>query len=142
MIGARLGRWVIEAQLGRGATGTVWRARAVAEAPADRAAVKILFHDRARDPVFLQRFQREIEALREFDHPHIVRLFEYGVFEGAPYYIMEYVPGPDGDQLVRDLGPRPWEEVLVVAAQITSALKHAHDRGIIHRDLKPANLLF
>src|SRR5262249_44038711 len=57
-------------------------------------------------------------------------------------YVMEYVPGQDGDQLLRERGPRPWPEVLEVAAQVTSALKHAHDHGIIHRDLKPANLLF
>jgi serine/threonine protein kinase len=141
MIGSRLGRWVIDAEIGRGAMGAVYLARAVAEAPAERAAVKVLSPEAARGPDALRRFQREIETLRQLDHPNIVRLYESGVVDGRPYYVMEYVEGPDADALLRDRGRLPWPEVLDLAVQVTAALKHAHDHGVIHRDLKPSNLL-
>jgi eukaryotic-like serine/threonine-protein kinase len=140
MLGSRLGRWVLDRELGRGAMGGVWRAHADDD-PNERRAVKILAPELVREPTFRQRFEREIELLRELNHPNIVRLFESGLHEGVPYFVMEYVDGRDCEARLRDEGRLPWQEVLDVAIQITSALKHAHDKGVIHRDLKPANVL-
>jgi serine/threonine-protein kinase len=139
MIGGRLGSWIIDKELGRGGMGRVYLAHA--ESGGGLAAVKVLAAELAQDPGFLHRFQREIDALRQLDHPHIVRFFEAGCQDGQYFYAMEYVDGHSFDELLRDHERLPWNDVLDAALQICPALKHAHDRGIIHRDLKPPNLL-
>jgi serine/threonine-protein kinase len=143
MIGSKLGKWIIDRELGRGGMGQVYLAHA--ENPADdepsQAAVKVLAPELARDPGFLQRFLREIAALQQLDHPHIVRFFEAGVQDGHHFYAMEFVEGATFEKLVLQAGRLPWAEVLDMALQICPALKHAHDRGIIHRDIKPSNLI-
>ncbi len=140
MIGRRLGPWVIDAEIGRGAMGSVYRAHPAAD-PAAAVALKILNTDLARDGVFIARFQREIEALRQLDHPNIVHFLEAGGDDGLFFYVMEYVAGRDCEAILRERGRMPWSEVLDLARQVVPALKHAHDRGIIHRDLKPANIM-
>ncbi|HXG11876.1 MAG TPA: protein kinase [Gemmataceae bacterium] len=106
-----------------------------------RAAVKVLAAELALDPGFQQRFQREIDALRQLNHPAIVRFYEAGRQEGRYYYVMEYIEGRNFEDLLREHGRLPWPEVLDLALQVSPALKHAHDRGIIHRDIKPSNLM-
>jgi serine/threonine-protein kinase len=139
MIGARLGSWVIDRELGRGGMGQVYLAH---EEPGGRlGAVKVLAPELAKDSGFLHRFQREIDALSQLDHPHIVHFFEAGQQDGHYYYVMEYVDGRSFEELLHERYRLPWSEVLDAALQICPALKHAHDRGIIHRDLKPPNLL-
>ncbi len=142
MIGARLGKWIIERQLGHGGMGEVYLAKSDPEQgrAEDRAAIKILSGALARQPVFQARFQREIEVLRKLDHPNIVRYYEDGTYEGMPYFVMEYVDGRDFGDLVL-AGRLDWWDVLDMGIQVCAALKHAHDRGVIHRDLKPSNLL-
>lgn len=139
MIGERLGPWVIDAEVGRGAMGMVWKAHR--EANGDLAAVKVLEPELAREEMFVERFQREIEALSQLHHKNIVRFFEAGEHDGTPYYAMEYVDGRDCEKIVRERGRIPWPEVLDIAEQAVAGLKHAHDAGVIHRDLKPANIL-
>jgi serine/threonine-protein kinase len=143
MIGSKLGKWIMDRELGRGGMGQVYLAHA--ESPADGsptlAAVKVLAPELARDPGFLQRFLREIAALQQLDHPHIVRFFEAGVQDGHHFYAMEFIEGATFEKLVLQAGRLPWSEVLDTALQICPALKHAHDRGIIHRDIKPSNLI-
>ena len=144
MIGARLGNWVIDRELGQGGMGEVYLAHEAAPdgaAPPRPAAVKVLAVGLAQDAGFVARFQREIAILRGLDHPHVVRLYESGSHEGRSYYVMEYVDGPNFEEILLAEGRLPWAEVLDVAIQVCPALKHAHDRGIIHRDLKPSNLL-
>jgi serine/threonine-protein kinase len=143
MIGSKLGKWIIDRELGRGGMGQVYLAHAEssAEGSPALAAVKVLAPELARDPGFLQRFLREIAALQQLDHPHIVRFFEAGVQDGHHFYAMEYIEGASFEKLVLQAGRLPWPEVLEMALQICPALKHAHDRGIIHRDLKPSNLI-
>jgi serine/threonine-protein kinase len=106
-----------------------------------RAAVKVLAPELARDVGFLQRFQREIDALQQLDHPNIVRFYEAGMQDGHYFYAMEYVEGQTLESLLYEQRRLPWPEVLEIALQIAPALKHAHDRGIIHRDIKPSNLI-
>lgn len=154
MMGVRLGSWILERELGRGGMGAVYLAHRApdlsapsgsegeknADAP-ERAAVKVIAAELAVDPGFLARFQREIDILRQLDHPNIVRFRESGQQNGRPYFIMEYVSGPSFETLLLQRGRLPWTDVLDFALQIAPALKHAHDRGVIHRDLKPSNLL-
>jgi serine/threonine-protein kinase len=139
MIGGKLGAWVIDRELGRGGMGRVYLAHE--EPGGQQAAVKVLAAELAKDPGFLQRFEREIDALRQLDHPNIVHFYQAGCQDGHYYYAMEYVQGRSFEELLDEYHRLPWKEVLDAALQICPALKHAHDRGIIHRDLKPPNLL-
>jgi hypothetical protein len=143
MIGQRLGPWTIASEIGRGAMGRIYRAERAADAPGEPAvaAVKVLSAELASDPVFVERFQREIAALKQLAHPNIVRFYDAGSADGHFYYSMEFVDGPDYQAIIGERGRLPWAEVLALALQVVPALKHAHDRGIIHRDLKPSNLL-
>jgi serine/threonine-protein kinase len=143
MIGARLGSWILDKELGRGGMGCVYLAHLdPAEAKElAQVAIKVLAAELCVDLGFQARFQREIDILRQLDHPNIVRFRESGQQDGRPYFVMEYVPGPSYETLLTQQGRLPWTEVLDLAWQIAPALKHAHDRGVIHRDLKPSNLL-
>jgi hypothetical protein len=143
MIGARLGSWILDQEIGRGGMGCVYLAhRDPAEADkAEQVAVKVLAPELAVDSGFLARFQREIDILRQLDHPNIVRFLDSGQQNGRPYLIMEYVAGLSFETLLAQQGRLPWTVVLDLAWQIAPALKHAHDRGVIHRDIKPSNLL-
>lgn len=138
MLGQTLGQWTLEAEVGVGAMGAVYRARG---ADGGVAAVKVLAPELTRDDLFLSRFYREIEALRRLDHPRIVRYLDSGSDAGRVYLAIEYVDGGTYEGRLQARGRLPWAECLAVARQIAEALKHAHDRGIIHRDLKPANIL-
>src|SRR5436190_2846546 len=131
-----LGPWNIDKELGRGGMARVYLAhRDAAAPPCDRypgglAALKVLAGELATDPGFQQRFQREVDALRQLDHPNIVRFYESGEDAGRYFYAMEYVPGQDYEQLLKAQGRLPCQEVLDMALQVCPALKHAHDRGI------------
>jgi serine/threonine-protein kinase len=139
MIGSRLGKWTIEQELGRGGMGRVYLARA--EPDGQRAAIKVLSADLAQEAGFVLRFQREIETLSQLNHPNIVRFYEAGTQDNVFFYAMEFVEGPNYEDLLEEKGRLPWKDVLTLALQVCAALKHAHDRGIVHRDLKPPNLL-
>ena len=139
MIGGRLGKWVIFRELGRGGMGQVYLAQE--ELSGRQAALKILAAELAQEEGFLQRFQREIDALSKLDHPGIVRFYESGHDNSMHYYAMEYVEGQSLDRVLLERGRLPWTEVLDIALQICPALRHVHDHGIIHRDLKPPNIM-
>src|SRR5947208_6068812 len=139
MIGDRLGKWVIYKELGRGGMGRVYLAQE--ELSGRQAALKVLAAELAQDAGFLQRFQRETEALSQLDHPGIVRFYEAGLENGLYFYAMEYVEGQSLEEILLEQGRLGWKEVLDIALQICPALKHVHDHGIIHRDIKPPNIL-
>ncbi|MFN0199020.1 MAG: serine/threonine protein kinase [Planctomycetaceae bacterium] len=135
----QIGPYLIEGKLGSGGMGTVYKARH--KETGQLAAVKVLPASLAREEGFVERFDREIEALRKLENPHVVKLYENGVDQETYYYSMEYI---DGETLTRKLLRErrlPWREVIDITIQICSALKAAHDAGIIHRDLKPSNLM-
>jgi hypothetical protein len=139
MIGARVGNWYVEAEVGRGPLGTVYRARDFHD-PDRRAAVKVFTDPVARDPAFLQRFPGEMLALQRLDYPNIARYFDSGTHAGHAYVAAELVDGTDAATLL-EAGRRPWREVLNLAVQAARALKHGHNRNLLHRDLKPAHLM-
>jgi serine/threonine-protein kinase len=139
MLGDRLGNWIVYKELGRGGMGRVFLGRE--ELTGRQVALKVLAAELAQDVGFLQRFQREIEALQKLDHPNIVRFYESGLENGFYYYAMEFVEGENLEEILAKRQRLPYDEVLAIAQQVCAALKHAHDHGIIHRDLKPPNLL-
>jgi tRNA A-37 threonylcarbamoyl transferase component Bud32/tetratricopeptide (TPR) repeat protein len=136
--GTRLGPYQLEALLGEGGMGQVYRAR---DTRLGRpVAIKVIREERTKRPDFRIRFQREARATAALNHSHICTLHDVGEQEGASYLVMEYV---DGQTLATRLqeGPLPLDQLLHRAGEISQALAAAHERGIIHRDLKPANLM-
>jgi len=123
---------------GRGGMGAVYKAR---QPTLDRlVALKILPPGVAGDPGFAERFTREARALARLSHPNIVAVYDFGQAAGMPFFVMEYVDGPNLREVQRSgkLAPR---EALQIVTQICEALQFAHDEGIVHRDIKPENLL-
>jgi len=136
--GTRLASYIIEAPLGAGGMGEVYRAR---DAKLQRAvAIKVLPEILAVDPERRERFEREAQLLAAFNHPHIAQI--YGTVDtnnGTGAIVMELVDGATlSDRIAQ--GPLPIDETLAVASQIVDAMDAAHSRGIVHRDLKPANI--
>jgi eukaryotic-like serine/threonine-protein kinase len=126
----------LERELGRGGMATVYLARDLRH---DRlVAVKVL---RPEVSMGAARFAREIEAVSHLAHPNIVPLYDSGMVDGAPYYVMPYIEGDSLRQLLRRQGRLSISESVRVAGEIGEALEFAHSHGIIHRDIKPENVL-
>ena len=136
--GTKLGPYEIEAPVGAGGMGEVYRAR---DTRLDRVvAIKVLPAKLSADPVSRQRLDREARAASKLSHPNICTLHDIGHLDGIDFLVMEFVEGETLEQrLVR--GPLPPEQVVRYAAQIASALARAHKQGITHRDLKPSNIM-
>ena len=135
----KIGPYEIQGILGRGGMGTVYRG--IHKETSEIHAVKVLAPTFAHDPHFRGRFESEIKALINLDHPNIVRLLSYGQEDGIMFFSMELVEGNSLFQMQRQGHRFDWREVLSIAKDVCKGLRHAHDRGIIHRDLKPGNLL-
>ncbi|MFW6050012.1 MAG: serine/threonine-protein kinase [Myxococcota bacterium] len=138
-LGTTLGQYVLVARVADGAMGRVYEARHP-ETKA-RVAVKVLHPQVAQDEVSVERFKREFETAESFDHPHIVRVLEFGeTGDGSHYLTMEYLQGEELGQVLRREGAVPPERLLRIVCQTALALEHAHSFGVIHRDLKPDNV--
>jgi len=126
--------------LGVGTVGTVYRA----ESPdiSEPVAVKLLHPTIAHDERIVDRFQREIVIMERLNHPHIVRNYGGGIMDGQYFYAMQLLPHGTLKEYIQKNGPLSWQQTAAYAAQIASALQHAHNHGIIHRDLKTSNLFF
>jgi eukaryotic-like serine/threonine-protein kinase len=136
--GARLGPYEIQALLGAGGMGEVYRAR---DTRLHRTvAVKILPAALASDPDRRKRFHREAEAVAALHHPHICVLHDVGQHDGTDFLVMEHL---EGETLATRLerGPLPLAQALPLAMEIAGALDRAHRAGIVHRDLKPGNIM-
>lgn len=104
-------------------------------------AIKVLHPHLSREPSITERFIREARAAAKIDHPHIVRLFDYGSESDLHYFIMEYVPGTTLERVLKVQGTVSPENGIAIMGEIAEALAQAHSLGIIHRDVKPANIL-
>jgi serine/threonine-protein kinase len=136
-IGSTLGPYRIDALIGRGGMGEVYRAR---DTNLGRAvALKVLPARYADDAERLARFQREAQLLATLNHPNIATVHGLETSTTARALVLELVDGETlAERLVR--GALPLDETLDVARQIAEAIQAAHDKGIVHRDLKPANV--
>ncbi len=139
LIGRNLGRYHLEALLGAGGMGQVYRAR---DPGLDRqVAVKVLAATLAQESGYLERFQREARAAGKLSHPNIVPVYDVGEQDGLMYLVMQLVPGGTLREYLARRGALPLGEAISILEQVASALQHAHERGLIHRDVKPANIL-
>jgi eukaryotic-like serine/threonine-protein kinase len=135
----QLGRYRLEARIGEGGMNEVWLAWD--ESLQRNVALKILRSGADTDAGVIARFEREALALSRLRSPHTVRVFDFGASDdGFSYIAMEYLPGADLQQLVRESGPMPPERAIAFALQVCRSLSEAHAAGIVHRDIKPANL--
>ncbi len=124
--------------LGRGGMGVVYKAR---QKSLNRlVALKLLAPERADDPQFAARFEKEAQALAALNHPHIVSVFDFGQASGFYYLLMEFVDGVNLRQLLQSKRLTP-KEALSIVPPVCDALQCAHDHGIVHRYIKPENLL-
>ena len=134
-----IGPYQFKGILGRGGMGTVYRGSH--NDTGELHAVKVLAPTYAHDPHFRGRFESEIKALIQLNHPNIVRLLSYGQEDGMLFFAMELVEGNSLFHMQKKGHSFDWREILNIARGVSLGLRHAHDRGIIHRDLKPGNLL-
>jgi serine/threonine protein kinase len=135
----KVGPYLLLERIGRGAMGEVYRARREGD---DRPlAIKRMAPELGANPVLRRRFEQECAAAVRLRHPHVVEGIDFGVEEGRPYLVMEYVDGESLAERVTRCGPLPPADVLRLANEIGSALQAAHDASLIHRDVKPENVL-
>ena len=136
--GMRLGPYEINAPIGAGGMGEVYRAR---DTRLGRdVAIKILPQHLTDKPDARQRFEREARAVSSLNHPHICTLYDIGQEDGTDFLVMEYL---EGETLAKRLekGALPTAELLRIGIEIADALEKAHRKGILHRDLKPSNIM-
>lgn len=136
-------RYRIEALLGDGGMGTVYRA---ADLSLNRqVAIKLMHAHYARQPEFRARLVQEAQTTAKLDHPSIVKIFDFGDFSEGQFIAMEYVDGGSLRDHLRRLQRMqkylPLSQSLQIGIQIAEALDYAHRRGIIHRDVKPGNII-
>ncbi|MDB4940645.1 MAG: Serine/threonine protein kinase PrkC, regulator of stationary phase, partial [Labilithrix sp.] len=134
------GKYRIEALVGQGAMGSVYRATQVALGTT--LALKVLHRPLLAEPMFGVRFLREAQAASRVDHPSSIRVLDFGEEpDGLLYIAMEYVDGQTLAALIANESPLPVARIVDIASQALAALAVAHDLGVIHRDLKPENIM-
>jgi serine/threonine-protein kinase len=137
-------KYLLEEPLGRGATGTVWRARIRDDADGaavGHVAIKVLKEELATDPDVVMRFLRERSVLLRLVHPNIVRVRDLVVEGELLALVMDLIEGPDLHRYLRDHGPLSPIAGALLMAQVADALAASHADGVVHRDLKPANVM-
>jgi serine/threonine protein kinase len=132
-------RFRLVRMIGRGGMGSVWQAVQIG---LDRpCALKFIEGELANLAEAHSRFEREAKAAAHLHSPHVVQIYDHGVWQGTPYIAMELLDGEDlGKRLTSAGGKLPPDELNVIVQQVCRALTKAHGAGIVHRDLKPDNI--
>lgn len=131
--------YVLLERLGEGGMGQVFKAR---NWKLNRlVALKLIRKERLNNVEVVRRFQREVRAAAQLNHPNVVHAYDCGECGDRHFYVMEYVDGIDLAQLVRRDGPLGIELACDCIRQAALGLQHAYERGLVHRDIKPHNLL-
>jgi eukaryotic-like serine/threonine-protein kinase len=134
-------RYELVERLGRGGMAEVFRA---IDRTLDReVAVKVLAPDRARDQGFVRRFEREARSAAALNHRNVVGIHDTGEdASGAHYIVMEIVPGPTLEEVIREQGRIEPQKAIAIAQGVCAALEAAHEKDLVHRDIKPGNIMF
>jgi formylglycine-generating enzyme required for sulfatase activity len=136
-----LDRFRVRERLDRGGMGSVWLADDLKFGLA--AVIKIPTVALLEEPTFRERFELEVKSLTTLVHPNIVRVHDFGVVDGVPFMVMQYLGGGSlKHRFEKQSGQHDPESVLRWLAPIADALDYMHGRQLLHRDVKPANILF
>jgi eukaryotic-like serine/threonine-protein kinase len=139
LVGHMVGEYEVVAIIGDGGMGTVYSG--IQPLIGKRVAIKVLKASHAEDPIVVQRFLAEAQAVNRINHPNIVDVFSFGSLEnGAPYFVMEYLEGKSLLEHLNEADNLPYGQALAIMRPILDALEAAHKLGIVHRDLKPGNI--
>lgn len=138
-VGDQVGDYQLIEVLGKGGMGIVYRAQHV-RLKKD-VALKLISDAAIHSPKSLQRFEREMQAIGQLEHPNVVNALDAGDFEGRPFLTMELIRGFDLTQLIKAGDSLPVADACELVRQAAVGLQYAHDRQLIHRDVKPANLM-
>lgn len=135
----QLGQYRLKQRLGAGGMGEVYLAEhKLLKRP---CAIKLINPEKAIDPQALERFEREVQSTAKLTHWNTVEIFDYGHSEdGTFYYVMEYLPGLNLQQIVEMHGAVSADRVVYLLTQVCEALSEAHANKLVHRDIKPANI--
>lgn len=133
----KYGRYQIQKELGRGATGIVFQAH---DPKIDRTvALKVLRQDGMAGEEFAQRFLKEAIAIGRLSHPNIVTVFDVGYDHETVYIAMEFIDGRPLNEF--NMATFGLKKIVDVGVQVAKALAYAHEQGIVHRDIKPSNIV-
>jgi eukaryotic-like serine/threonine-protein kinase len=134
------GRYRIDAAIGRGGMGAVFRAQDLRLGR--DVAVKVVRTDLVAQPDARTRFEREAQIVAKLQHPAIVTVFDFGALpNGAAFLVMEYVRGEDLRSVLRREGPLNPARAIALIGSVAAGIDFAHRAGVLHRDLKPENIL-
>lgn len=140
LVGQQIQSYHIERLVGEGASGRLYRASHIATRQV--VALKVLQPELATNPKSIRRFRREAEVGIRLQHPHAVKLFEFGIDKGIGLFtVMELIQGKSLREQLKEAGHFTPQRALTIALQMCDVLEKAHSLSIIHRDLKPANVL-
>lgn len=135
--GTELGPYRVVGEIGKGGMGRVYKAY---HAALDRfVAIKLLDTAVAHDPEFVERFRREARLIANLRHPNILPVYDFGLYAGLPYLVMEYVPG--GTLATKGIKTLSSDERRRTAYDVAAAIDYAHAHDVLHRDVKPENVL-
>jgi serine/threonine protein kinase len=143
IIGKQLANFLIQKVIGRGGTATVYLGLdVVLNRP---VAVKVIHQFYRDNPVYTRRMERESQMIATWRHPNIVQVYYADFKHEIPYFVMEFVDGPDLrdiiDRFKNESQMMPIDDVLRIGDKLASALDFAHSQGVIHRDIKPSNVM-
>ena len=134
----RIGKYEIQAEIGRGGFGRVYRGF---DPTVGRVvAIKVLLPD-ANDPEFLTRFKMEATTAGNLHHPNLVTIHEFGEENGSQFLVMEYLEGEELQKLITERRPMTLLEKVEIMQQVAAGLHCAHENHVIHRDIKPSNVM-
>jgi serine/threonine-protein kinase len=138
LVGTRMGDYHIEALIGVGGMGRVYKAMA---GDGTRVALKLVKADFARDETFRRRFKREARIAQTVRNPHVVPVLDTGEQNGIPYLAAQFIEGISLDQKLKREGRLDLRTTVSICAQVADGLRALWDAGMVHRDVKPGNIL-